>query len=233
MQTILTDASFWSQALMVEGEPTEIVIRTVTGLVVACVLAMLTAMVYRATHRGLQYSRSFVFTLVMLACVGALVMMVIGDSLARAFGVFGALSLVRFRTAVKDPKDMAFVFLALAIGMAAGTGHNVMAAIGTLVICAIVSVMSWMQFGGRTRADMLVRVVYDQTATAAVDEIFKAEVKRLTLLTMQGFDGDAAVEVTYLARLQAGPEQLVSRLQGTSGVREAHVSTAHEDIEIG
>jgi hypothetical protein len=97
------------------------------NMVLALVLGVIIAYVYRYTHKGLSYSQSFTLTLVFVAAIVAVVMMVIGSSLARAFAMVGALSIIRFRTVVKDTKDTAFVFAALAEGMAAGTSSYFLA----------------------------------------------------------------------------------------------------------
>ena len=90
---------------------------------VAFVLGLCIAYTYKKTHQGLSYSQSFVLTIIFVTIIIGFVMMVIGNSLARAFALVGALSIIRFRTVVKDTKDTAYVFMALAVGMGAGTGN--------------------------------------------------------------------------------------------------------------
>lgn len=93
----------------------------ILSLLVAFVLGQLLAWVYYATHTGLSYSRSFVQSLILIAVVVSLVMVVIGNSIVTAFGLMGALALVRFRNVIKDTRDVVFVFCSLVIGMAAGS----------------------------------------------------------------------------------------------------------------
>ncbi|NOR71921.1 MAG: DUF4956 domain-containing protein, partial [Methylomarinum sp.] len=99
---------------------------------VAIVVGIILSVVYRATHKGLSYSQSFAQTLVFIALIVALVVMVIGGSLARAFALVGAMSIIRFRTVLKDTKDMSYVFAALALGMGAGTSNYFLVGVGTL-----------------------------------------------------------------------------------------------------
>jgi len=80
------------------------------------VLTLILGMVYRWTHRGVSYSQTFVHTLIIMGITVGFVMLIIGSNLARAFTLVGALSIIRFRSAVKDPRDLAFVFMAMAIG---------------------------------------------------------------------------------------------------------------------
>ena len=105
--------------------------RTAVGAVIAAwhiffsfLLCLVIGAVYRHTHKSLSYPQSFVHTLVIAGVVITVVMMVIGNSIAIALGIFGAFSLIRFRTAIKEPRDVAFLFFALAVGMAVGT-YNV------------------------------------------------------------------------------------------------------------
>ena len=101
---------FQGEFLAYVYSPSEILINLVTAFVLALVIAF----TYRATHRGLSYSQSFVLTLIFVTVITAMVVMVIGNNLARAFALVGAMSIIRFRTVVKDTKDTAFVFFALA-----------------------------------------------------------------------------------------------------------------------
>ena len=89
-------------------------------LLVAFVLGKIIAITYQRTYQGLSYSRSFVQSLVLGAVVSTILMLAIGDNLARGLGILGTMALVRFRTNVRDTRDMIFVFAALAIGVSSG-----------------------------------------------------------------------------------------------------------------
>ena len=101
----------------------------IINILLAIILGFIISVIYRETHKGLSYSQSFTLTILFVAVIVAVVMMVIGGSLARAFALVGALSIIRFRTVIKDTKDTAYVFLALAVGMAAGTSNYFLAVI--------------------------------------------------------------------------------------------------------
>ena len=115
----------------------------VSNMALACVLGLIVSVVYKTTHKGLSYSQSFMLTIIFVTVVVSMVMMVIGNSLARAFALVGALSIIRFRTVIKDTKDTAYIFIALASGMAAGTSSYFLACSGVI----IVSVMAMVAFG--------------------------------------------------------------------------------------
>ena len=93
----------------------------IASLMLSFVLSVAVAKVYQITYKGVSFSPAFMHTLVICAMVIAAVMLIIGSNIARAFSLVGALSIIRFRNAVKDPRDVAYIFLAMGIGMACGT----------------------------------------------------------------------------------------------------------------
>src|SRR5690348_5645751 len=108
----------------------EVIIR----LVLSAVLGGVVAWIYRRTRKGTEISSSFPITLVLLAILIAMVTQVIGDNVARAFSLVGALSIVRFRTVVRDTQDTAYVIFAVVVGMAVGASDLWVALIGIAVV---------------------------------------------------------------------------------------------------
>lgn len=106
-------------------------------LLLAFALGIFIVTIYQWTHTKVP-QRSFTDTLIILCMLISVVMVVIGDSIARAFSLVGALSIIRFRTAVQDPRDIAFVFYALAVGMAVGAGNPSVAILATFLIGIII-----------------------------------------------------------------------------------------------
>ncbi|MBE5963428.1 MAG: DUF4956 domain-containing protein [Lachnospiraceae bacterium] len=106
----------------------------ITNFVVALVLGMVIYISYRTSHTRVTYSRRFNVSLLMLTMVTTLVMSVIGNNIALSLGMVGALSIVRFRTAVKDPRDTAYIFWCIAIGICCGVTEYIIASIGTACI---------------------------------------------------------------------------------------------------
>ena len=117
--------------------PSEIII----NLIISFILGLIISFVYKKTHKGLSYSQSFVVTNIFIAVIVCMVIMIIGNNLARAFALVGALSIIRFRTVVKDTKDTAYIFWSLAVGMAAGTGSYFLAFIGTIILTIIAFIL--------------------------------------------------------------------------------------------
>ncbi|MDD3204904.1 MAG: DUF4956 domain-containing protein [Lachnospiraceae bacterium] len=100
----------------------------------ACIISFLIYTSYRLAHIGTVYSKKFNVSLVMLTLITTLVMNVIGNNIALSLGMVGALSIVRFRTAIKDSRDTAYIFWAIAVGICCGVSDYLIAGVGTFVI---------------------------------------------------------------------------------------------------
>ncbi len=200
----------------------------------AVVLGLLVAGIYRSTHKGLSYSQSFTQTIVMMSLLVAIVMMVIGSSVARAFALVGALSIIRFRTVVKDTKDTAFVFAALAMGMAAGTSRYELAGIGFVFIALLTWVMHLTNFGALYKSEFILRFVFDQDEdSAAYLERIKDFAKRSSLLNIEPSGDGRLLKLTYDIQLEKENEaqKFIGALSKTPGVSEVILIVSKNDID--
>lgn len=114
----------------------------ILNMAVTMLVAMFIYWVYKRTYTGVMYSKNFNITLLLTSMVTAMVMMVIGTNLALSLGMVGALSIVRFRSAIKDPRDIGFIFWGISAGLAAGTGSWLIAVVGSLFIAIILLIFS-------------------------------------------------------------------------------------------
>jgi len=94
----------------------------IARIITSLILGLLMSQIYRITHSGISYSSSFSFTICISLLLSCSIIIVVGENVARAFALVGALAIIRFRTVIKDPKDLSFIFASLVIGMAAGAG---------------------------------------------------------------------------------------------------------------
>ena len=133
--------------------PSEILI----NLVLSFILGVLISLIYKKTHKGLSYSQSFIVTNIFVAVIVCMVIMIFGNSLARAFALVGALSIIRFRTVVKDTKDTAYIFWSLAAGMAAGTGSYFLAIAGSTILSGIALILFYTNFGSIIKSEFIVQ----------------------------------------------------------------------------
>ncbi|TVR39803.1 MAG: DUF4956 domain-containing protein [Bacteroidia bacterium] len=133
----------------------------VFNLLVALFCGIIISTLYRYTYKGLNYSASFAISMIMLTMITSIVIMVIGNNLARAFGMVGAMSIIRFRTAVKDATDIMFIFFSLTIGLAAGVKMYAVAIFGTIFISLIFLIISQLNFGLSKKREYLLQVIMD------------------------------------------------------------------------
>jgi Ca2+/Na+ antiporter len=141
--------------------------------------------------------------MVIMAVVVSLIMLIIGSNIARAFSLVGALSIIRFRNAVKESRDVAFYFLAMAVGMAAGTHYVTVAAAFTLLICPMIFYLYRFQVGAKTTSEVLLRLTMDESVEYqhAFDEVFYKYLESSDLLSIDG-DGSGRQELVYTVSLR-------------------------------
>lgn len=218
-----------SQTTQVYG-PLEIL----SNIALSILLGLVVATLYRVTHKGLSYSQTFTHTVVFIAVIVAIVMMVIGNSLSRAFALVGALSIIRFRTVVKDTKDTAFVFMALAAGMAAGTSNYFLAIAGTAVFSALSFGLFRTNFGAVYKSEFILRFVFDQEASSAdYLEAIRTAAKRSNLLHMEPSGDGRYLKLTYDINLRDGEEAqpFTASLGRVKGISEVTLIAAKHDID--
>ena len=202
---------------------------------IAAGLGVVLAVVYRRTHKGLSYSQSFTQTIVYIALIVALVMLTVRNSLATAFTLVGALSIIRFRTVVKDTRDTAFVFAALAVGMATGLGYLDLAAIGAGATGLLAFALHATDFGAIHRSDFVLRFVFDRAGdSAAYRQTLERFARRSHLLQAEPAGDGNSLRLAYDVVLQRGQraEDLAAALGATNGVSEVVLLVGKSDVEF-
>ncbi len=166
------------------------------NLLVALFCGTIISMLYRFTYKGLNYSASFAVSMIMLTMITSIVIMVIGNNLARAFGMVGAMSIIRFRTAVKDATDIMFIFFALTIGLAAGVKMYSVAIFGTLFISLIFLIISRFDFALTNKREYLLQVLTDKGDIAGeeISNLIKRYATRYKLVNVKAL-GEAENEL--------------------------------------
>jgi uncharacterized membrane protein YhiD involved in acid resistance len=196
-------------------------------LCLALVLGVVISSLYRVT-RVLPEKSTFPATLVLLTILIAMVTKVIGDNVARAFSLVGALSIVRFRTVVRDTEDTAYVIFAVVIGMALGANHIWVAAIGIAVV-ALASFLL-MDRKGKPEAGfrhiLTIRVGIGQDADALVKDAMNAFASEWQIHSVATAKQGVALEVTYELKMRAlnQAEPFVRALHKLDGVQCVELS---------
>ncbi|HQO49827.1 MAG TPA: DUF4956 domain-containing protein [Bacteroidales bacterium] len=177
-----------------------ITIYTVIGnLVVSFLCGIVISLVYRFVYKGPSYSVTFVNSLVILSMITSVVILVIGNNLARAFGLVGAMSIIRFRTAVRDVQDIVFIFFALSIGMATGVGLYSVAITGTLLISLAIIMLSLSNFGSVRKREFMLQLTYYSSPEndQLIDQIIRRHCKKVKLVNLKNVGSENAIEAFY------------------------------------
>lgn len=170
-----------------------------TNLAVSLACGIVISLVYRYIYKGPSYSSTYVNSLVLLALITTLVIMVIGNNLARAFGLVGAMSIIRFRTAVRDVQDIVYIFFALAVGMASGVGLHAIAIASTLVICLVSVVMVTFNFGAPGKAEYVLQLIYQpsKATEGRISEILSKYCRGVRLSNLKSQGENDSIEAFY------------------------------------
>ena len=176
----------------------------IIALISSTVLNLVLAKLYIVTHGGYSYSKTFLQTIVLVGVTVALIMVIIGSDIARAFALVGAMSIVRFRTPVKDSRDLVFVFAAIAVGMACGTQFHIFAAIFTAFMCAILLGFHYLRFGELAHKGYVLKLRINGSDKDRVAELCTELCKRYSVVSITRPNGGEVEDVIYEVELKRG-----------------------------
>lgn len=180
---------------------------TLTNLLIAlltsAILNFALACLYMRTHGGYSYSKSYVHSIVLLGLIVSLIMIVIGSEIARAFALVGAMSIVRFRTPVKDSRDLIFIFAAIAIGMASGTGFYLYAIIFVVFFGGILVLFHVTKFGDLEHRSYVLKLRLSPNQKATLAALCKQHCRHFAVVSISRGSKDAdAEDVVYELELK-------------------------------
>jgi uncharacterized membrane protein YhiD involved in acid resistance len=206
------------------------------SLALSFVLSVMIAWVYRATHRNVSYSQSYVQTLIILGMLISVIMLVVGSNIARAFALVGALSVIRFRNAIKETRDVGFIFLVMAVGMAVGTRFYTLAAVAAVTISLVIFLMyrfNWFQLNVQ-RQVVKVQVPADEDYTHVVSDVLIRHTDEFELVSMESIRGGALTELMYTVRIKKGsePGNLISELRDRNQGQGVTVLTGYDQTDL-
>lgn len=200
----------FSDLLTITMNPVQVILTLIVGLLVGLYVWF----IYKKTFSGVMYSRTYGMTLVMMTIVTALMLMLINNSLTLSLGMVGALSIVRFRTAIKEPMDIAFLFWAIAAGIVLAAGLIPLAVVGSLFVGVVLLVFS-RQKNGESPYILVVHCA-DQDVEGQVRALVEARVRRLNLKSKSVAPGQ--IELNYEVRLRDADTEFVNELGAMEGV---------------
>jgi uncharacterized membrane protein YhiD involved in acid resistance len=203
------------------------------NLGISFIAGIIISWIYKYTHKGLSYSQSFVITLILVTVVVSLVIMVIGNNLARAFALVGALSIIRFRTVVKDTKDTAFIFWGLAVGLAAGTSNYFLVLAGTSLIGIMVLILNIINYGTLYKSEFILRYISKKGDSNLHSDVIKKYTKSSSLLHVEptGETNSVRISLDIILREKFSEGDLVQELKKIEDISDILLIASKTDVD--
>ena len=184
----------------------------VFSLVTAFVISIYIIYIYKKTYSGVVFSKTFALCLMLLCLVTALIIRTISSNLALSLGMVGALSIVRFRTAVKEPVDTGFMFWAIAAGIMAGTGYYLIALIGSITLGLLFFI--GYTFGFKSCTHYLFVIKYD----SKIEDVIKKNLKEINYKLKSKSINKDVVELTFEIAVKDNNTKIVDDFKDIEGV---------------
>lgn len=207
----------------------------VISLALSFALSFVLACVYIRTHRGVSYSKSFSHTIVFIAITIDLIMIIIGSNIARAFALVGAMSIVRFRNPIKDSRDLIFIFMSMAIGMATGTQFYIFASIFTGFALLVIFAFDKFGFGDLPGSTLILRVHMPASAMDEVRRVCGNSCKAVSVISIdRSANEPEAQEVVFELEIARGAshEDLIAEIAKISDTISANLLVGESSVSV-
>lgn len=195
----------------------------------AAIIGFVISLVYMLTHKKEGYSQAFCVSLILLAPIVGMVILVIGNNVATAFSLAGAFALVRFRSAPGDPKDIAFVFMSVTMGLACGLGYWIYAAIAVAVLCVIILVLHFVNYAGKKGNTYELKITVPETLNyvGVFDDVLKKYTNSFKLSRVKSVDFGALFELSFTVDLKDDKDirKMLDELRAMNGNLKIMLST--------
>jgi len=211
--------------------PNEIII----NLILSFFYGLLISYVYKKTHKGMSYSQSFMITNIFLSVIVCMVIMTIGNSISRAFALVGALSIIRFRTVIKDTKDIVYIFWSLGAGLVCGTGNYFLAFASSVIITIIAYILYKTNYGSIYKSEFILQFRFeknDETETSYLKSL-KEFCNTHTLLNSEPSSDNKTLKLTYdiVLKEEKDVNNFILDISKNRGVSEASIVAAQNDVD--
>ncbi len=205
------------------------------SFLVSFVLCSMIAWVYRKTYEGLSYSRTFVQALILSGVIASVMIMAIGNNLARGLGILGTLAIIRFRTHIRDPRDIVFLFACLAVGISCGASVFTVAIVGAVGFCFVAWYLHIAPFSSRRDFEGLLRFVAIQgKEPVGVARVLEQHCSSWQLIAVRAAMQGDGQEYSYHVRLHDPSCQgvLIKDLQSMAGLGNVNLLMQRATVEI-
>lgn len=217
----------------------DIAVRVAVGevfftILVSFILGLLITTVYIKTYRGRFYSQTFAHTLIIVSVVIAIVIVVIGSNIARAFSLAGALSIIRFRSSIRDPRDVAFIFFAMASGLAAGTGLFLPAIVFVVVLSAIIYLLYSINYGDRRITQKILKITLPENLNyeGLFDDIFQEYLDDYSFISVRTINLGTMFELAYSIQMakDVSDKTLIDDIRARNGNLNVTILLDHQQM---
>lgn len=205
-------------------------------IIVSFLLGGLISLTYIKTCSKKGYSRNFSLTLVMVPAVVAIIILLIGSNVARAFSLAGAFSIIKFRSAPGDPKDIAYVLFTMAAGLACGAGSFAYAVLFTVVLCILMAVLDFFGYGaaGTLQKQLKIAIPEDLDYEGAFEDIFAGFTTGARLMKVKTVNLGSLYELVYIVTMkkEASQKEFLDELRCRNGNLNITLSMSADSSEF-
>jgi uncharacterized membrane protein YhiD involved in acid resistance len=234
----LPDQNGFLDALQTFGDQSSAIppLQIVAALGLSLLLSSAIASIYRVTHRGVSYSQSYAHTLIIMCMVIATIMVIVGSSVARAFSLVGAMSIIRFRNAVKETRDIGFIFAVMAIGMACGTRFYVVAGVATLALCLVILALYQANLFGKANTSRIlcVRLPADRDHEHELQPVLAKYLEDSSLISMESVANGTLQELVYSVVLKSStePRKFIDNLLKVNEHQKVSLVLGQQEVDL-
>lgn len=204
------------------------------AMITAVIISFILSSIYIKTHSGYSYSRNFLFSLILISLTIALIMTIIGSNIARAFALVGAMSIVRFRNPIKDTRDLSYIFMSIAVGMACGTGFYIYAVFFIILVTIIELVFKLSDFGKINSKNYVVSYELNINNFDELISFCENNFKEFNIISKENISNDNS-KLLLIANLKTHKSNeiniLLDKLNKNDTVQKFEILTGYENIE--
>ncbi len=182
---------------------------TLIILVVSIILGLIISISYMKTSKEETVTSGFAITLIMLPAIISIIILLVGNNVARAFSLAGAFSIIRFRSEPKDPKDISYIFFTLAVGLSAGMGYIVYAILFTIILCLIMFILKFINYAEPDKSCLELRITIPENLNYEniFDDILKKYTSSWKFKKIKTKEFGSLFEITYSVVMNSGNQK--------------------------
>ena len=202
------------------------------SLLLAFALSTVIALTYRWTFEGDRFPRHFFQAIVLSSTVSSMVIMAVGNNLAAGFGIIGAIAIIRFRTLIRNPRNIIFIFASLSVGIATGVYGYAIAIAGTLIFCVFAVLLYFSPYGPqRTNSFDISFTVIQSELVKSVEALLAAESIPNKILVYRKLDEGTGYRYTMRLTIENNEDELFRKLSSIEGLNSVRMAPSDE-IEL-